>query len=416
MRLPMSYEFFRTIYIGKVVILVAAIGWVFSPRLPVADRSPIRSIDIAMGGLVVGAFFSMLFSEHVDLAWNGYVDLLKWGITYFLISRTLVSTWRLKVSIFIMLLLNLKLAQAAIRYFYNTRSFYDEVAAVREGARAGSTGFFSNSADFGLAMCVVWPIAFMLLFAKMKGLWRILLIACSVVFLVAIIICGSRGALVGGVCIVIVGVIATGKKRAALVMALLMLPGILYLLPGASKERFRSAWELEGDVTAQSRLTFWKAGLRMFAEDPILGVGIKNFPITRLKRHADMGETTRAWVPHSLYIEVLSELGLAGTLPGMSLFVLLFIINSRTRKHLLTLGPDQRTSFEYCLSWGLVLGTVGYMTAGAFIAVFYYPHLWVLLGLSTGLYVAAARKTVSFAPVPTIPGDLPWDQAPPRKD
>jgi len=37
------------------------------------------------------------------------------------------------------------------------------------------------------------------------------------------------------------------------------------------------------------------------------------------------------------------------------------------------------------MAQGLNLAMVGYLLSGAFLAVLYYPHLWVLLGLSVGL-------------------------------
>jgi O-antigen ligase len=242
-------------------------------------------------------------------------------------------------------------------------------------------------------MCVVWPIAMMLLFAKLKGTWRVFLLVCSLVFLVGILVCGSRGAVVGAACVVLAALVASRKKLAALVMALLMLPGIMFILPGTSKERMRSAWQREGDPTVESRLVFWRAGLEMFRDHPILGVGLKNFPQTRLRKYAELGWTTKAWVPHSVYIEILSELGLAGTIPVLALFVLLFRLNAKTRQHLLALGPVRRSSFEYALSMGLDLGFVGFLGSGAFVAVFRYPHIWVLLGLTVGLYTACQARS-----------------------
>jgi O-antigen ligase len=232
----------------------------------------------------------------------------------------------------------------------------------------------------------------MLLFMKpQKLLWRALLLAGSGVFLVAILVCGSRGALVGAVCVVLAGIMASKRKVAVVIMALLLVPGIIFVLPRASKERFQSAMDYHDDPTASSRLVFWKAGLMMFHDHPLLGVGIKNFPETRLERYSQLGETSAAWVPHSIYIEVLSELGLAGTIPALALFVLFFRLNAKTRRHLLALGPEKRGSFEFCFASGLDLALVGYLTSGAFVAVFYYPHLWVLLGLSVGLYTAVSQ-------------------------
>ncbi|MGB2890209.1 MAG: hypothetical protein WBC04_21140, partial [Candidatus Acidiferrales bacterium] len=98
------------------------------------------------------------------------------------------------------------------------------------------------------------------------------------------------------------------------------------------------------------------------------------------------------WVPHSLYVQALSETGLAGSVPLLALWVFFFRLNARTRRRLQALGLADRRNFEYRLSVGLDLAMVGYLVSGAFIAVIYYPHLWILLGLSAGLYVACLQK------------------------
>jgi O-antigen ligase len=264
------------------------------------------------------------------------------------------------------------------------------MTAVHEGARGGS-GFFGNAGDFGVAMCVVWPLAVILLFAKTGKILRLFLLACSVAFLVVIPLSCTRGAAVGAACVTLAGIVTSRKKLPALVMALLLVVGAVYILPGASKARFQSALHPEGDSTAMTRLQLWRAGLIMFRDNPLFGVGIGNFQATRLGKYAEPGEPTKAYAPHSIYIQVLSELGLAGMIPFLALVVLFFRLNAKSRKILIALGDERRRSYEYCLSVGLDLALIGYLSSGAFLTVFYYPHLWVLLGLSAGLYTACCR-------------------------
>jgi O-antigen ligase len=267
------------------------------------------------------------------------------------------------------------------------------MVAVVHGAGAGSTGFFSNSADFGVAMCVAWALATMLLFAGIKTFWRFALLLVSIVILASILVCGSRGAVVGAACVALAAWVKSPKKRvAAVVMAMLLVLGIIYVLPTASVERFHSAKNWNADRTASQRIFLWKEGLRMLRDHPLLGVGLSNFLPVRLDHYVDPADSnTRGSVPHSLYIQALSELGLAGTLPLVVLWVSILALNARTRKHLLACDIENRRSFEYCLAIGLDLALVGYLSSGAFVAVLYYPHLWILAGLSVALNTACAR-------------------------
>jgi hypothetical protein len=81
----------------------------------------------------------------------------------------------------------------------------------------------------------------------------------------------------------------------------------------------------------------------------------------------------------------LAESGLTGTIPLIVILILFLRLNARTRKRALVTRSSGRRSFEYCMAVGLDLALVGYLTSGAFLSVLYYPHLWILLGLSVAV-------------------------------
>jgi hypothetical protein len=85
-------------------------------------------------------------------------------------------------------------------------------------------------------------------------------------------------------------------------------------------------------------------------------------------------------------------MGGVGTALFLTLLVLFLRLNARTRKRALASNPDGKRSFEYCLALGLDLALVGFLASGTFVSVLYYPHLWILLGLSIATHVACANK------------------------
>jgi putative inorganic carbon (HCO3(-)) transporter len=173
-------------------------------------------------------------------------------------------------------------------------------------------------------------------------------------------------------------------------MMLAVVVAFFLFASGASKARMQSALDPEHDKTSNDRLEKWKAGMKMFSEHPFLGVGPANFAPAYWTEHPRW-RRMMATAPHSIYVEGLSELGIAGFIPLLIAWVLLARLNARTRKLLRSAGPERCRGFEYHLSLGLDLAFVGYLVSGAFLTVLYYPHLWVLLGLSAALHSATAR-------------------------
>jgi putative inorganic carbon (hco3(-)) transporter len=396
-RLPEMYPVLAVLRIGQVALILTTLAYLFSPRILGGGRVSTGGLDVGVFAFIAANFISACLAPSQANVWSQFINLLELSLIYFLVTRILTSTWRLRILVFLVLLLNLKMAQFTIRDYRNQRAMgiSDMQVILRGGAGAGSKAFFGNAADLGLAMVVVWAITFALLFGKTekKRLPRYFLIVCFALFLLAILFCGSRGAVLGAATIVAVALARTPKKIGAIVAALVFLCGVWFVLPDASKDRFRNAWE-GNDKNAASRLTFWRAGVEMFSDYPVFGVGPGNFPTMYAMQYSDTG---KAWACHSIYVQALSESGVAGTAVFAALLILTLRLNSRTRKLVIDrLGSDGKRTFEYCLAIGLDLALVGYLASGAFLAVLYYPHLWILLGLS----VATHRVCANLQPEP----------------
>ena len=393
-RLPAIYPMLQVLHLGKIAVAISALGLVLSPRSRGVKTPATRGVDIAMVAFLVASFLSACFARYQQLAWDGFWDILMWVIIYYLISRTLSNAWQLRIFVFLLLLLNLKLAQFAVRmYFAERASGLPEAYLAKTGIGTYSLGFFENGEDLGLAMCVVWPVAWYLLFSEKKKVLRLVLLVSFVAFLLAIIAGGSRGALVGaGTAALAVVWARNPKKMAAVVLILAIVPAVLYILPEASKERLRSGWDWENDQTASYRILLWKAGVRMFLDHPVIGVGPDSFALTRWTYYAETDPHPTVTEAHNTFVQAFTDLGLLGGVPFLLLLLFFLRLNSRTRKRVLASAPGGSRSFEYCLATGLDVALIGFLSSGFFHSALYYPHLWLLLGLSVGLHTACAQK------------------------
>ena len=210
----------------------------------------------------------------------------------------------------------------------------------------------------------------------MRTAWRgKLLCAVSGVFAVnAIVLCRSRGALLGmfgaGASMIF---FTSSRNRPKLLAALLLAgAGMLQLADPQFIERSFSigAASEERDASAHSRIEIWKGGLRM-AKDHPLGVGPGNF-------NANIGRYVPAEAgmsPHSTYIQCIAELGFL----GMFLF-LIFVGNAvwmiwKMIPQIKQLPEDQQPDFHWALC-GFGAGLVAYLTYGLFGHLMYLEAFW----------------------------------------
>jgi O-antigen ligase len=402
MRLSAQYQILLPLQVGKTIVAITFLGWLFSHERGKGDRSPVHIIDLALAGMVFACFISALFARDQEPAWATFFDLARWAMIYFLIGRVVNNTWRMRLFVFLLLLLNFKMAQAAMRgYNEFQKSGASEAFIAKIGVGAGSVGFFSNAGDFGVAMSVVWPIAGMLLMGETKKLSRIIYLVCLLGITGAIFVSSSRGALLAVFLVAAIGWIKNPKQILAGLLVVMVLAASVFFLSSAYKERLERALHPESDTTASIRLNLWTSGLRMFTSHPILGVGPGNFAVDYYAGHPNLDTSEMVTAPHNIFIQALSELGLMGTLPLLALMFFMFRLNARARKLMRATGEGFKRRFEYRMATALDLALIAYIISGSFLTVLYYPHLWVLLGMSVSVYNCCARTETSQAdPVP----------------
>ena len=388
-RLAVVYPVLAPLQVGKVSLLMALLGVLACRAAPSADGNGRMKFAIVLLG--VFTCISGLAATYTVVPESSLWNIPEQLIAAFLIGRAITNRWRSKGFIFLLFLLNLKVAQHGLRtYAVEHGRATDEMAFVQFGIIGGGGGFYDNSADLGVAMCVVFGLSLALFQANLERKWRLFFLTCLLAFGALILVCGSRGAIVGAVAIVLATWARSAKKSWSLVFVVLFALGLVYLMPHASRDRFQSAENYKQDKTANHRVLLWQAGLRMWNDYPIFGVGPANYRYVRQASYRiDVGNDHDAFVCHSLYIEVLSELGIMGALAAAAIILFFFLLTRRIRRRLLADGAD-RQSWEVCLVSGLQLAMIGYLVSGAFVSVFWYPHIWILSGLAMGLNTATA--------------------------
>lgn len=210
----------------------------------------------------------------------------------------------------------------------------------------------------------------------------------------------SRSGLILGVVAIILslstGALGTGRQRLASLVVIVLL--ISVVIP-------ESYWQIAansilpsvtfGTDTVGLRYGLWQAGLRMWWDAPLAGVGIGQFPL-KLPNYGLNVLPLRALGlgPHSIYIGILAETGLV----GLGLFGTLLLVCLRD----LYLASKSTTSLELrpiARTWLLVLIII--LIGGITKHDHYHKLLWLVMGMSVAV-LPPTRQHISIEPtVPT---------------
>ena len=173
-----------------------------------------------------------------------------------------------------------------------------------------------------------------------------------------------------------------------LVVALLLV--ILFsIAPGGYWDEMETIKDGKESRTAEHRLYLWKVGWWMFLDNPLWGVGPGSVIYAIPKYEPPGGFYGRYQgfrVLHSTPVTLLSEMGI----PGVVVFALLIYGLFQPVREVLMQAPSlgggqerhaTHIQFPRFSALGFEGGLIGFLAAGAFVSMLYYPQFWVMTGI-----------------------------------
>ncbi|HEX4267605.1 MAG TPA: O-antigen ligase family protein [Steroidobacteraceae bacterium] len=367
------YRYIAVVPWDKIVLGLTVLSWPMDPR-----RRWVRdSANIWMTLFLAVIVVSSALATYPSISWTHWFDFLDWYVIYFLIINMVTTAERYFIFLSIFLLANFKLS------FFGARTWAARGFGFTSWGIEGPLGYFNNSSDFSSEMLMFAPIAFELAlfikpFARRVTYWFVMLGA--ITGAMSVLGASSRGSQVG--LAVQTGWIAIQRKlRVSVLIGIMALAGVGYvLLPAAEKARFADVGK---DKTSLQRLDYWKAGLKMIESHPVLGVGYYNFaPFYAAHDRAHLWHG-KAQLPHNIFIQVGTDAGLI----GLGIFMILIYRNLKVARDIrrACASDPELLAFAPGVARGLTITTWGFVIAGQFNTVAYYPFFWMNLALTVSL-------------------------------
>ena len=394
-RLHMVYPAIDIIPWGKALLFLA-IFLAFSDK---TSNVPPAAAVRPMAAFSVCVLLSMAFALSPSIAAKEWVMFFGWLFVVLLLTSVVNTRTRLFLFLVVYFLCNLKMAQ------HGFRSWATGGFGFSSWGVTGSPGWFQNSGEFSLQMVVFLPLVLAYI-ATFRHDWsrlvRVFFYLLVIMTIGSIIASSSRGGILG---LIMVGLwcLAYSRQRIKALIVLVLVAVFVYMvIPPEFKERFETAGE---DKTSISRLAYWEYGKEAIRDNPITGIGFRNWTIWVAAKHPELigaiGSRDRLEVIHNTYLETATELGLLGAAAYFAILLQIFLTNHRSAK----MARMRNDSFLAATATGLNGSLIGYLVPSYFMSVLYYPYIWILLALTvcvSSVCRQGAREHSVFAQSPVI--------------
>jgi O-antigen ligase len=254
-----------------------------------------------------------------------------------------------------------------------------EGSRVTIGREAGSVLGDPND----LSLVLLFPMAFACSLVVTRGMAPALrafgILAILMIF-IAILFTQSRGGLLG---VLSVWAVAANRViRNKLLLAGLGLFGalVLYEVAGISDRQSGGAQEEGIDESAMGRLHAWGAAWGMAVDNPVFGVGLRNF-LLNYYFYSDFWDGKNKEV-HSTWLGVLAETGFTGLGLFMAMMISSFVLALRTSWRL---ERADAPAAARALCFALVGGLTGFMVSGTFLTQGFTWPLYIQVALTVAL-------------------------------
>jgi len=280
---------------------------------------------------------------------------------------------------------------------------------VGQDGRLGDLVYYDAN-DFALIMVCSLPFAVYFLRSPDRRKWRPLGMIALAMFMIGIVKSGSRGGFLALIA-VLMYIVLRYRALPRRVRATATAAGVI-LLVGLGSTKYwtmmSSILHPESDYNwsgESGRREVWKRGIGYMMHNPLLGVGVRNFPNAegRLAEEAALarsqGRGFKWSVAHNSFIETGAELGVL----GLCVFIAMFGITMRDMNRLSSLRryhPPWLGSRITPLAQMVLGAFVGFVIAGFFVSAEYFSYLYFLFGLAMGLLKLVRLRRAAMQTMP----------------
>jgi O-antigen ligase len=304
------YPIFATLRVERVMVGIALLSLFVNKQKPLVTPVVTKRLLWFWGAM----FLSVPFAFWPGGAFEFTINFGKTILYHYLVINT-VTTWKRFHAIVVVFVALIGWIALGSLWAYANGSF--DANALRNGLERAQGLTTSNGNPNALAMTMVSALPIIaIVFASGKAWERMLALLVVLAALISTVLTGSRTGVTTLVALVLVFVV-TRKKGLFYVPVILVVALIGWqFVPQMYKNRYMEITGIvEGqkvDESFEARRLTRQAGLAMFLDNPVTGVGAGQFGVAN-GTHYWPGKGPKLWLnPHNLYLQLGAELGIIG--------------------------------------------------------------------------------------------------------
>ena len=361
-------------------------------QIPV-DRPKTARIEIFLIIFFFAQAATFLVAADKDIALGNVFDFAKDIIIMYCILFALRQPFAWKVAIWMVILATGVMCLLGL-YQTVTGNYQQEfigLASVKMDTDIRLAGPINEPNMWGQVLVAVAALILFRFLHERSQLVKLTSISLFLLVALEILNTYSRGAYLA-LSIVVILILFVFEKRFNPLVAFVIFGGIILLLPFLPADyinRFQTLTSLTStsgngiyqDDSFVGRTSEIRTGIAMFADHPLLGVGVGNYPINYQKYAQLIGLEFRseAREAHSLYVEILAETGVIGIFSFFGFVFSLFSALLRARRDLIN-SPYSENWLPHINAFLVTL--IGYLFAAIFLHGAYIRYFWVLSALA----------------------------------
>lgn len=358
------------------LLLMTFVAWVLRWFLSQDGTISLTRVDLALVIYICTLLLSMIFSRELEAGGPPLLLTAKWLVFYLLMANVVHTRRRvILLSLFVVL-------GAGLSGFAGLWNFAHEGALVTLRAVFRAAGLASNPNELAIVMVTALPISIYMLGAVRDKLARLFFLMLTLILIGGNLVTLARTGLI--VLIIVLLVIAAFERRRKwgrlLILAFVL--GLPVLIPRGFWFRFAATGFLRGEFSTLLRTGAMRAGIRMFTENPVTGIGFGAY----LGKSTQYGDIVSPLVAHNMFLHVLAESGLLGF--GAMVFLILCTFRNM---RLAEKTADEGSPLRF-LARGYMIAYVAFLLCGLLTSIQLNQSFWFMPAASVFLLRAARAE------------------------